>query len=105
MEYNFKVSENATKKLLLSNGFRLIGNDEYSLNHFVYKNLIYIVVKINLKNMEMEWVIKDKNTNSLYIPFYNHDCRGNHLPSIKVIDEFRKTMQELTAKGILEETE
>lgn len=96
-----KLSNSATHKNLLSCGFKTNNSRIYSLMKYLYSDIIFLRVLINIEDMEMEWEVVDKNTGSLYHHFYYNINGENNLVALAVRDEFGKVIKEMESKNIL----
>lgn len=100
---NLKLSKWVSQKMLLDCGFRTINGKIYSLMKYLYTDIIYLRIWIKPGTEEMEWEVIDKNTGSLYHPFYHNINGENNLVAIAVRDKFRTVVEEMKRKGVLEE--
>lgn len=96
-----KLSKKVTQKALSDYGFRTSNGKLYSLMKYLYSDTIFLRMMAKLDDKEMEWEVIDKNSGSLYFPFYNNVNGKNNLVALAVRDEFGKVIEELKKKKIV----
>jgi len=90
-----------TKETLIKNGFK-----EFSKNHFIiwkelYKSLIVLRMEADLNEREIIYDVIDRNTQTVYYPFWNNVNGENNLVAIGVSRNFDNYIKELQDKKIL----
>lgn len=98
---NIKLSRSISSKGLTDYGFRTSNGKLFSLMRYLYSDTIYLRIMIKLDDKELEWEVIDKNSGSLYFPFYNNINRQNNLVALTVRDEFGKVIGEMKTKKIV----
>lgn len=98
---NIKLSRSISSKGLTDYGFRTSNGKLCSLMKYLYSDTIFLRMMIKLDDKEMEWEVIDKNSGSLYFPFYNNVNGKNNLVALAVRDEFGKVIEELKKKKIV----
>lgn len=96
-----KLSKKVTQKALSDYGFRTSNGKLYSLMKYLYSDTIFLRMMAKLDDKEMEWEVIDKNSGSLYFPFYNNVNGKSNLVALAVRDEFGKVIKEMESKNIL----
>lgn len=92
-----KVSEQALTKL----GFQPFYNRFYMLTKPLYKNVIYICIKVWLEDKEVEYEVYDNGTKRLYHSFYNNINGDNNLVALEVVEKFNILAAELQDANII----
>lgn len=91
----YKVNPKATKEDLKSFGF---GRGTYKID--LYKNMIQLVVHVDIENKWWSYQVHNTDTDFVYVPFYQRNYGANEL-----VDEFDKRIEqilkEMTKKNIL----
>ena len=83
-----KINRKLTCEDLQKFGFR-----NGLLRQHIYKNLIDIVLKIDLDNETWYYQIVDNDTNSLYVNYYNREYGNNEL-----VDQLDKEVEKFFNK-------
>lgn len=87
--------------MLADYGFRTSSGRLHSLMKYLYSDTIFLRIMIKLDDKELEWEVIDKNSGSLYFPFYNSINGKNNLVALAVRDEFGKVISEMKKKKIV----
>lgn len=86
----YKLQKGLTNTILKEYGFR---NGKYRVN--LYKNLIYLIVCIDLTDNWWTYQVCNEDCNTLYIPYYNRLYGNNEL--VKKLDKkIAKAFNEMT---------
>lgn len=96
----YELRKTVSEKELLDSGFETAGLQMYRLYRNLYKNLILMIVFVDLEEPEAEgWIqIQDRNTGQEYRGLY---CEyGKSLVREKVRAAYEETMDLLSEKGI-----
>lgn len=87
----YKLKEGLTNTILKENGFR---NGKYRVN--LYKNLIYLIISVDLTDNWWTYQVCNEDCSTLYMPYYNRLYGHNDL--VKKLDrKIRKIFNEMTS--------
>jgi len=87
---DYRLSKNVSTKLLNRNGFQY-----GTFKCFIYKDIIQLIIHIDIENRIWEYQVYDVDHGSLYISYYNSDV-------VKTIDKkIRKIMKEFENQKII----
>lgn len=100
---NFRVNENATEKLFVSNGF-ISKPNFYSITKFLYDDIIMAQILIDKEDNFVTVNVVYDNGN-IFAPFYNPSDRGNNKLYKKVVKSYNKFIRSLIEIGVLSEVE
>lgn len=92
----YKLNKSVTENKLLKNGF--------SINHtyqcFVYKDLIKLVLNIDIDEKWWNYKIIDVSTNELYSPYYNREFGNSDV--VELVDiKLEQVLKEMVRNKIL----
>lgn len=91
----YKLNKNITEKELYDNGFR---NSKYQC--FIYKELIKLIIHIDIEEKWWSYSVIDDSTKELYPAYYNTDFGRNEV--VKTINYRVKTiLNQMVEENIL----
>lgn len=92
----YRLNKGVTDKILLKNGFDKNGTYRY----FVYKNIIQLIIRVNIEENWWDYQIYNVNAKSIYNQFYDRKYGKNEM--VKEIDhKIKKIINELVKSNIL----
>lgn len=92
----YKLNKYVTTNRLLKNGFSI--NNTYQC--FVYKDLIKLVLNIDIDEKWWNYKIIDISTNELYSPYYNREFGNSDV--VELIDiKLEQILKEMVRNKIL----
>lgn len=93
---NYKLKKDVTENVLKQNGFR-----NKTFKCWVYKNIIQLIVKVNIEDSYWNYEIYDVDTDSIYAPYY--DRQNKNLVVEEIDRKLDVLLSELVKNNILEE--
>lgn len=92
----YKLNKNVTEKILSKNGFDKSG----TYKCFVYKNIIQLIVRVDIEENWWDYQIYNVDTKSIYNQYYDRKYGKNSV--VKEIDhKVKKSISELVKANIL----
>ena len=89
LKKKYKLHKDVNESLLKDNGFR-----RYVFKCYVYKDIIQLIIHIDLEEKHWDYQVYDDDNNIIYIPYYNRDFGTNKV--VKSIDKkMNKIFKEL----------
>lgn len=69
---------------------------------FVYKDIIQLIIQVDLDEKWWGYQVYNVDTQSLYAPYYDRDC-GKHLEVDEIDRNIKKVMKKLVKENIFKE--
>lgn len=98
MDYldKYKLNSGATKEKLHQNGFK-----NRTFKCYIYKDLIQLIIRVDVENNTFEYQVDDIDSNSLYTPYYRREYGKNRV--VKILDsKINKIFKEMEKQNIFE---
>lgn len=92
---DYHVNENTNESILSKNGFRY-----GTLKKFVFKDLIQLIVHIDLETFDWDYQVWDVCNNSYYMGYYDREYGRNEIAK-KIDKKVNDIINELERKEIL----
>lgn len=92
---DYKVNKNVNTELLNKNGFRY-----GTFKCYIYKDIIQLIIHIDVENKAWEYQVYDVDHDSLYISYYNREYGKSDV--VKAIDKkIKKVMKKMEKQNII----
>lgn len=94
----YELHKDVNDELLRKNGFNRNG----TYRCYVYKNIIQLIIKIDIDEQCWDYQIYNVDTQLIYPPYYNRDS-GKHLEVEEIDSKVDKVIKEFVKAKILQE--
>lgn len=93
---SYEVNKKATEDILKNNGFNRNG----IFKCFVYKDILQLIVKVDVENLWWDYQVFNTNAQLIYPPYYNKDS-GVHREVEEVEIKIKEIIKHLLKAKIL----
>lgn len=91
----YKLNPNVTENLLRVEGFR-----RGIFKCDIYKNIVQLIVHIDIEEQWWSYQVCNMDSDSLYVPYYDRRYGGRNLIIEEIDEKMRVIFEEMKDKGI-----